>query len=72
MNDGLIAFGLEKIEEIEAEPLILPEYKAKTVEIIRNVLDEYRAGYITRNEAAREIANAEQNAAKILRRKKSV
>ena len=72
MNDGLIAFGLDKIEEIEAEPLMLPEYKAKTVEIIRNVLDEYREGYLTRNEAAREIADAEKNAAKVLRRKKSV
>ncbi len=72
MNDELIAFGLEKIEEIEAEPLMLPEYKAKTVEIIRNVLDEYREGYLTRDEAAQEIANAEQNAARVLRRKKSV
>lgn len=69
MDDIIIEYGQEKIEEIEAEPLMLPEYKAKTVEIIRNVLDEYRAGYITRDEAAREIANAEQNAAKVLRRK---
>ena len=72
MDDFIIEYGQEKIEEIEAEPLMLPEYKAKTVEIIRNVMDEYRAGYITRDEAAREIANAEQNAAKVLRRKKSV
>ena len=67
MDDFITEYGQEKIEEIEAEPLMLPEYKAKTVEIICNVLDEYREGYLTRNEATREIANAEQNAAKVIR-----
>lgn len=72
MDDFINEYGERKIEELEAEPLLLPEYKAKAVEIIRNVLEEYRAGYLTQNEAARKIEDAEQNAAKVLRRKKSV
>ena len=72
MDEIINEYGQTKIDEINDEPLMLPEYKAKTVEIIRNVLEEYRAGYLTQNEAAREIEDAEQNAAKVLRRKKSV
>lgn len=72
MDDFINEYGERKIEELETEPLLLPEYKAKAVEIIRNVLEEYRADYLTQNEAAREIEDAEQNAAKVLRRKKSV
>ena len=72
MDEIINEYGQTKIDEINDEPLMLPEYKAKTVEIIRNVMDAYSDGYITANEAMSEIANAEQNAAKVLRRKKSV
>lgn len=70
MDEIINEYGQTKIEEINAEPLMLPEYKAKTIEIIKNVMDAYGNGYITANEAMREIANAEQNAAKILNGKK--
>ena len=66
MDEIINEYGQTKIEEINAEPLMLPEYKAKTIEIINNVMDAYTDGYITANEAMRKIANAEQSAAKIL------